>query len=150
MGLMDKFKNLFTEEVEEVKPIKKEVRHVEIKAPKKEPEEMPKKEENTISDSTTIKKEEKFVFPVYFDDKDFDDLEKPKEKIIFISVIIRTELYERYRDDLSKSRQIKIAKNVIDTYITRKGINKEDTRLDRIEVFIYRGRYKLIHIKKIE
>ncbi|MEI3499019.1 MAG: hypothetical protein V8Q71_00640 [Bacilli bacterium] len=56
MGLMDKFKNLFTEEVEEVKPIKKEVRHVEIKAPKKEPEEMPKKEENTISDSTTIKK----------------------------------------------------------------------------------------------
>ena len=38
MGLMDKFKNLFTEEVEEVKPIKKEVRHVEIKAPKKEPE----------------------------------------------------------------------------------------------------------------
>ena len=82
MGLMDKFKNLFTEEVEEVKPIKKEVRHVEIKAPKKEPEEMPKKEENTISDSTTIKKEEKFVFPVYFDDKDFDDLEKPKEKKI--------------------------------------------------------------------
>ena len=43
---------------------------------------MPKKEENTISDSTTIKKEEKFVFPVYFDDKDFDDLEKPKEKKI--------------------------------------------------------------------
>ena len=31
---------------------------------------------------TTIKKEEKFVFPVYFDDKDFDDLEKPKEKKI--------------------------------------------------------------------
>ena len=81
---------------------------------------------------------------------DYIAIEKPKEKIIFISVIIRTELYERYRDDLSKSRQIKIAKNVIDTYITRKGINKEDTRLDRIEVFIYRGRYKLHHIKKIE
>lgn len=79
MGLMDKFKNLFTEEVEEVKPIKKEVRHVEISAPKKEIEPVQNKEENTISDSTAIKKEEKFVFPVYFDDKDFDDLEKPKE-----------------------------------------------------------------------
>lgn len=82
MGLMDKFKNLFTEEVEEVKPIKKEVRHVEIPAPKKEIEVTPKKEMDTISDSTAIKKEEKFVFPVYFDDKDFDDLEKPKKKEI--------------------------------------------------------------------
>ena len=36
MGLMDKFKNLFTEEVTEEKPIKKEVRHVEIPAPKRE------------------------------------------------------------------------------------------------------------------
>lgn len=79
MGLVDKFKNLFTEEVEEVKPIKKEVRHVEIPSPKKEIEPLPISEEkNAISDSTAIKKEEKFVFPVYFDDKDFDDLEKPK------------------------------------------------------------------------
>lgn len=78
MGLMDKFKNLFTEEVEEVKPIKKEVRHVEIPAPKKEVELVHKEEKNTISDSSAIKKDEKFVFPVYFDDKDFDDLEKPK------------------------------------------------------------------------
>ena len=81
MGLMDKFKNLFTEEVEEVKPIKKEVRHVEIASPKrseiKRPE--PVVEEDNISDSTVITREEKFVFPVYFDDKDFDDLEKPKK-----------------------------------------------------------------------
>lgn len=78
MGIMDKFKNLFTEEVEEEKPIQKEVRHVEIPSPKKELEPK-KKEENHISDSSAIKNEEKFVFPVYFDDKDFDDLEKPKE-----------------------------------------------------------------------
>ncbi len=78
MGLMDKFKNLFTEEVTEEKPIKKEVRHVEIPAPKREVE-SEKREDRHISDSSAIQKDEKFVFPVYFDDKDFDDLEKPKE-----------------------------------------------------------------------
>lgn len=81
MGLMDKFKNLFTEEVEEVKPIKKEVRHVEITSPKRSEikKSEPVVEEDSISDSTAITREEKFVFPVYFDDKDFDDLEKPKK-----------------------------------------------------------------------
>lgn len=81
MGLMDKFKNLFTEEVEEVKPIKKEVRHVEITSPKRSEIKRtePVVEEDNISDSTVITREEKFVFPVYFDDKDFDDLEKPKK-----------------------------------------------------------------------
>lgn len=86
MGLMDKFKNLFTEEVEEVKPIKKEVRHVEIASPKRSEikkseikKSEPVVEEDNISDSTVITREEKFVFPVYFDDKDFDDLEKPKK-----------------------------------------------------------------------
>ena len=72
MGLMDKFKNLFTEEVTEEKPIKKEVRHVEIPAPKREVESEKREDRH-------IQKDEKFVFPVYFDDKDFDDLEKPKE-----------------------------------------------------------------------
>lgn len=83
MGFVDKFKNLFTEEVEEeIKPIKKEVRHVEIPSPKRETKvEIPNE---PISDNSTLNKEEKFVFPVYFDDKDFDDLEKPKkeEKIV--------------------------------------------------------------------
>lgn len=80
MGLMDKFKNLFTEEVEEeVRPIKKEVRHVEIPSPKRS-EVSKATEVNNISDSSAINKEEKVIAPVYFDDKDFDDLEKPKEK----------------------------------------------------------------------
>lgn len=80
MGLIDKFKNLFTEEIEEeVRPIKKEVRHVEIPSPKRS--ETPKGTEiNSISDSNIITKEEKVITPVYFDDKDFDDLEKPKPK----------------------------------------------------------------------
>lgn len=78
---MDKFKNLFTEEVEEeVKPIKKEVRQVEIPSPRRETRVVPTEStEAPISDNETIKKDEKFVFPLYFDDKDFDDLEKPKK-----------------------------------------------------------------------
>ncbi len=81
MGLVDKFKNLFTEEIEEeVKPIKKEVRHVEIPSPTPKRETRAEEIKEVVSDSTTVNKEEKFVFPVYFDDKDFDDLEKPKPK----------------------------------------------------------------------
>lgn len=76
MGLMDKIRDMFTEEVEvpEEQPIKKEVIQVEIPAPsvKKEEvinEEIVKKEE---------KKEEKVSSPIFFDDKDFASLEPPK------------------------------------------------------------------------
>ena len=69
MGLFEKFKNIFTEEVVEDVPIKKEVMQVEIPAPKIEEEKI------------EIKKEEKFVFPVYFDDKDFDTITPKKEEI---------------------------------------------------------------------
>ncbi len=83
MGLMDKFKNLFTEEVEEeVKPIKKEVRHVEIPSPRREVRETKiEKPSETVSDRAIMNKEEKVSFPLYFDDKDFDDLEKPKKEM---------------------------------------------------------------------
>lgn len=80
MGLLDKFKNLFSDEVEEDnKPIKKEVIQVEIASPKREEQ---KEKDPDITESEAIKKDEKFVFPVYFDDKDFDTLDysKPKPK----------------------------------------------------------------------
>lgn len=80
MGLLDKFKNLFSDEVDEdVKSIKKEVIQVEIASPTREEE----KKDLDITESDAIKKEEKFVFPVYFDDKDFDvlDYSKPKEPV---------------------------------------------------------------------
>lgn len=75
MGLIDKIKNLFSDEIEEdVKPVKKEVIQVEIPSPMKEDV-----VEKDITESDAIKKDEKFVFPVYFDDKDFDTLDyKPK------------------------------------------------------------------------
>lgn len=77
MGLLDKVKNLFTEEVEEeIKPIKNEVRHIEVEAPKRELREekieIPEEEEPVEE-----KKEEKFVF---FSDDDFRDLERKEEE----------------------------------------------------------------------
>lgn len=86
MGLLSNVKgkitNLFTEEVEEEMPIKKEVKHVEIQSPRREiiKEEpapiLPEEEKREpISESVALR-EEKFKFPVYFDDQDFADLPK--------------------------------------------------------------------------
>ncbi|MCM1370797.1 MAG: hypothetical protein NC181_02760 [Clostridium sp.] len=76
MKFVDKIKNMFTEEVEEERPtIKKEVTHVEINTPKIEPESVPVEEKN----EEEPKQPEKAA-PIFFDDKDFDTLEKPKPK----------------------------------------------------------------------
>lgn len=81
MGFLDKVKNLFTEEIEvEEVPIKKEVMKVEIPAPAVEevkPTSKPILVEN-IEERESIKREEKVRTPVFFDDKDFISLEKPK------------------------------------------------------------------------
>lgn len=73
MGFVDKLKNLFTEEDEEIEeaPVKKEVIHVDIPAPVK-----PKEEKEETKAET---EEEKFKFPVYFDDKDFKELKSEPE-----------------------------------------------------------------------
>ena len=73
MSMFDKVKNFFMDEPEEEEVLTKEVIQVEIPAPKEEKKEV-------ISDSSTIRKEEKFKTPVYFDDKDFDTLYKTREK----------------------------------------------------------------------
>lgn len=94
MGILDKVKNLFTEEYEEEVPIKKEVKHVEIAPPRREtpkevvsptPVESPQitreaaLKTEIIADSNALNREEKFKFPVYFDDEDFADL--PKKEV---------------------------------------------------------------------
>lgn len=82
MGLFDKVKNLFTEEVEEDEPIKKEVIQVEISSPKEVKKE--KKEESIVLDEMPkeekeIKEEkEEYKFP-FFDDSDFEVLEERRE-----------------------------------------------------------------------
>ena len=91
MGLFDKLKNMFTEEEEEEivekEPIKKEVFQVEIPAPKIEE----KKEE-----VEPPKKEEKFVFPVYFDDADFE--EQPKKQPVLGNTFPRRSEFERRKE----------------------------------------------------
>lgn len=82
MGLMDKFKNLFTEEVEEEieEPIKKEVMQVEIPSPvrRSNPETEPviAKEEPAIEPEP---KKEEYKFP-FFDDDDFSTIESDVPK----------------------------------------------------------------------
>lgn len=73
MGLMDKLKEIFTEEVEEEQeeyeePITKEVIQVEIPAP------LPKEE----MEEEEVKEVKKEVKPIFFDDNDFAGLEPPK------------------------------------------------------------------------
>ena len=75
MGLLDKMKSLFTDEVEE--PIKSEVIQVEIPATTKEevkPEEPPKTEPKEV-------KQEKNTQPIFFDDDYFKELEQPKKEV---------------------------------------------------------------------
>ncbi len=79
MGLMDKFKNLFTEEVEEEipeeEPIKKEVMQVEIPAPIKRSDEVKRElPELDKQIEPELPKKEEYKFP-FFDDDDFNALE---------------------------------------------------------------------------
>lgn len=97
MGILDKVKNLFTEEIEEEpvvkketkiearpevkREIQKEVRKVEIAPARRESKVLLDDEkEDIISESPALKKEEKSVLPIYFSDEDFEDLEKPKKE----------------------------------------------------------------------
>jgi len=74
MGFLDKVKNMFIEEIEDEEPVKKEVIQVEIPSPKTE-----ESSKEVVEETVPEKREEKFVFPVYFDDKDFEQIEKKEE-----------------------------------------------------------------------
>ena len=94
MGLVDKLKNIFTEEVTEeeeeeikVEQIKKEVRSVPIESPSVEREKkkvtrtekrrVPVPNEDLIEEEPV--EEEKSKSPVFFTDRDFEDLVAPKK-----------------------------------------------------------------------
>lgn len=80
MGFLDKVKNMFIEEIEEDEPVKKEVIQVEIPSPKPKTETEGLNQEILV-DNVIDRKEEKFVFPVYFDETDFEKLEKEEPKV---------------------------------------------------------------------
>lgn len=83
MGLLQKFKNIFVEEVEEeVIPEKKEFTSIKRSEQPEITKPIPaapvlKEEEKNVQ---PVKKDEKFVFPVYFDDKDFEEIKRETEK----------------------------------------------------------------------
>lgn len=100
MGLMDKIRDIFTEEVDEPveEPIKKEVIQVEIPAPQQ-------KEETEVKEE--IKKEEKPA-PIFFDDNDFAGLEPPKK--INKSTQKINNPYERTKKTEEKKEEKKVFK----------------------------------------
>lgn len=94
MGLFDKVKNLFTEEVEEDEPIKKEVIQVEIPSPKEQKKErrVVKEEIETLEEVEVAPEvpsfepvneepKEEYKFP-FFDDEDFEEIEEKREEKI--------------------------------------------------------------------
>lgn len=114
MGFLDKVKNLFTEEVEEA-PIKKDVIQVEIPAPTSE-----RKEEKVVTESEVLVKEEKPQTPVFFDDKDFANLERKEEKKA-------PKLEERYRVKEEDKKIFKPTPIISPVYgVLDKNYHKED------------------------
>jgi len=148
MGFLDKVKNMFIEEIEEdEEPVKKEVIQVEIPSPKvEEPKEV-------VEEKVTEKREEKFVFPVYFDDKDFEDLEKKEEikqivKPEPVRKVEKTPVREAY--GIKKEEEIK-KKNFTPTPIISpvygvldKNYRKEEIKTrKRVSSYEYRGNEKV-------
>lgn len=85
MGLFDKLKNIFIEDEFDEQPISvpkkiEKVENIEIKENIVE-KEKPKDIENTFSDRELLESNEKFKFPIIFEDDDFKD-ERKKTKSI--------------------------------------------------------------------
>ena len=85
MGLFDKLKNIFIEDEFDEEPISvpkkiEKVENIEIKENIVE-KEKPKDFENTFSDRELLESNEKFKFPIIFEDDDFKD-ERKKTKSI--------------------------------------------------------------------
>lgn len=146
MGFLDKVKNMFIEEIEEDdEPVKKEVIQVEIPAPKVEE---PKEEEKVVE-----KREEKFVFPVYFDDKDFEELEKKEEpKPVVKPTPVRQvekppvrEVYGIKKEEEAKKKNFTPTPIISPIYgVLDKNYRKEEIKTrKRVSSYEYRGNEKV-------
>lgn len=148
MGFLDKVKNMFIEEVEEDEPVKKEVIQVEIPSPKPNVEE-PKEE--VVEEKTVEKREEKFVFPVYFDDKDFEKIEKKEEIRVEPKPVSKPEV-SQVREAYGIKKEEKVEKkNFTPTPIISpvygvldKNYRKEEIKTKkRVSSYEYRGNEKV-------
>ena len=132
MGLMDKFKNLFTEEVEVEEPetkkegVQKEVIQVEIPSPKKarsdryEEISVEEKKEEIIEEP----KKSEYKFP-FFDDNDFDTIDvKPEPKPEKKSRTGKKEIYNPPKEEKRVFRPSPIISPVYG--ILDKGYQKEE------------------------
>lgn len=122
MGLLDKMKNLFTEEIEE-EPVKSEVIQVEIPAPVKKEEIKPIENKidfnESVSDNVSIKKEEKNVAPIFFDDAYFKELEQPK--------VVKKEVKSSYMKEKKEEKKFTPTPIISPVYgVLDKNYNKED------------------------
>lgn len=119
MGFLDKVKNLFTEEVEnteEIKPIKKEVMQVSIPAPVETIE--PDLNEEVAKEPAPTREEKNTN--LFFDDKDFEVLDKPRE----VARNNNENLYTTYKPH---SRAFKLSPIISPVYgILDKNYTKDD------------------------
>ena len=171
MGFLDKVKNLFTEEIEDA-PIKKEVIQVEIPAPK--PSVTPEVKQDHVTESEILVKEEKPQAPVFFDDKDFANLEKkevkkaPKleerykvkeeEKKIFKPTPIISPVYgvldkNYHKEDITSKKQT----HSTISYYERDSVTIDDVRRkafgtleDDLETIIPGNDYEIVEEKSLE
>lgn len=145
MGVFDKIKNLFTEEEEIEVPIKKEVKHVEIAPPKREVREVPRVEEEPIkreikeekleetkefkAEPQALNREEKFKFPVYFNDEDFADLPKREEpKKVEVKKPVQPKV-EPYKPIVEEKKSFKPSPIISPVYgVLDKNYKKEDIK----------------------
>ncbi len=190
MGLIDKFKNMFTEEVEEEEvietkqPIKME--HIEKEEPKKrsmdyQPKQAPTRtslsrstpslddndiikkyvpeepiiqhEEKNIApieEKKVLKREEKFVFPVYFDDKDFEKIEEKPKKVEEKKIPEKREIYGAKIEKKEEPRVFKPTPIISPIYgILDKNYHKEDISSKKVARSEYRDPSKPLTIDEV-
>lgn len=125
MGLLDKMKNLFTDEVEE-EVIKSEVIQVEIPAPSPLKEEVKEEkiEEKEEIKEEVVKKEEKQ--PIFFDDDYFKELERPRREIK------SSYIKEVKKDDKKQFKPTPIISPIYG--VLDKNYNKDDIKQKRDKV----------------
>ena len=118
MGILDKVKNMFTEEVEESTPINKENSKMDLEEFEKD-EDVKTNEEERV----TSKKEERMM-PIFFDDQDFATLDKPKEEKKSVTL---EEKYYTKKVEPTEKKVFKLSPVISPVYgVLDKNYHKED------------------------
>ncbi len=189
MGLIDKFKNMFTEEVEEEvvedkQPIKSE-RIEKEETPKRSTDYQPKpvptrinlsrsttsledndiikkykldepviqhedKSNSVLEEKKVLKREEKFVFPVYFDDKDFEKIEEKPKKVEAKKPIEKKEIYGAKIEKKEEPKIFKPTPIISPIYgVLDKNYHKEDISSKKVVRQEYRDPSKPLTIDDV-